>query len=121
MARPRGSKNKKISTKRRIAKTVAETLARMNTNGRSMAEIQIDAARYAEHLGEKERDREGGNVRQSLEYFQAAAKIAHDVSPYLYPTLQSIKHGGDEDAPPIRLETLSEHQLEVLIGRLRKG
>jgi hypothetical protein len=51
----------------------------------------------------------------------AASKVAHDVSPYLYPTLQSIKHGGDEDAPPIKLENLSEYQLERLIERLSKG
>jgi len=51
----------------------------------------------------------------------AASKVAHDVSPYLYPTLQSIKHGGDEDARPIRLESLSDHQLETLVARLRKG
>jgi hypothetical protein len=29
------------------------------------------------------------------------SKLAHDVSSYLYPTLQSSKHGRDEDAPPI--------------------
>jgi hypothetical protein len=27
-----------------------------------------------------------------------ATKLAHDVSPYLYPTLQSIKQGGAENA-----------------------
>jgi hypothetical protein len=47
--------------------------------------------------------------------------VAHDVSPYLYPTQQAIKHGGEEDAAPIRIESLSEYQLEVLIGRLSKG
>ena len=34
---------------------------------------------------------------------------------------QSIRHGGDEDAAPLRIETLSDSQLETLIARLRKG
>jgi hypothetical protein len=34
---------------------------------------------------------------------------------------QSIRHGGEEDAAPIRLESLSDYQLEMLIQRLRKG
>jgi hypothetical protein len=50
-----------------------------------------------------------------------ASKLAHNMSPYLYQTLQSIKYGGDEVAPPIRLENLSNHQLETLVARLRKG
>jgi hypothetical protein len=32
--------------------------------------------------------------------------------------LQSIRHGGEEDAAPIRFEHLSEHELEMLIARL---
>jgi len=35
--------------------------------------------------------------------------------------MQSVRHGGDEDAAPIRIESLSDHQLEALIARLRKG
>jgi len=34
---------------------------------------------------------------------------------------QSIRHGGEEDGAPIRIESLSDHQLEMLIQRLRKG
>jgi hypothetical protein len=36
-------------------------------------------------------------------------------------SLQSIRHRGEEDAAPIRMESLSEHQLEMLINRVRKG
>jgi hypothetical protein len=35
--------------------------------------------------------------------------------------LQSIRHGGEEDAAPIRLESLSDAQLESLIQRLSRG
>jgi hypothetical protein len=49
-----------------------------------------------------------------------AAKIASSVSSYLYPSVQAVRLG-DGDAPPIRMESLSENQLEVLIGRLSKG
>jgi hypothetical protein len=34
--------------------------------------------------------------------------------------LQSIRHGGEEDASPIRFENLSEYQLEMLIKRLER-
>lgn len=34
---------------------------------------------------------------------------------------QSIRHGGEEDAVPIRIESLSDHQFETLIARLSKG
>jgi hypothetical protein len=86
-----------------------------------MAEIQIDAARYLETVAKAEQAKPEPQLETATKYTAMAAKVAHDVSPYLYPALQSIKHGGDEDAPPIRLESLSEYQLEVLIGRLRKG
>ena len=35
--------------------------------------------------------------------------------------LQSIRHGGEEDAAPIRMESLSDYQLEMLIKRLQRG
>jgi hypothetical protein len=35
--------------------------------------------------------------------------------------LQSIRHGGEEDAAPIRIANLSEYQLEMLLQRLSKG
>jgi hypothetical protein len=39
----------------------------------------------------------------------------------LYLTLQSIRHGDEEDAAPIRFEHLSDFQLEALIKRLERG
>jgi hypothetical protein len=35
--------------------------------------------------------------------------------------LQSIRHGGEGDAAPIRFEHLSDFQLEALIKRLERG
>jgi hypothetical protein len=35
--------------------------------------------------------------------------------------LQAIRHGGEEDAAPIRFENLSDYQLETLIKRLERG
>jgi hypothetical protein len=34
--------------------------------------------------------------------------------------MQSVRHGGEEDAAPIRFENLSEYQLEMLIKRLER-
>jgi len=32
-----------------------------------------------------------------------------------------MRHGGEEDAAPIKIESLSDYQLEKLVERLRKG
>jgi hypothetical protein len=119
--RKKGTKNRRISTKRRIAQSVAQTLVQLDVKGKSMAAIQIESARYIWDLAEQERAKPEPQRDAVTKLMAMASKLAHDVSPYLYPTQQAIKHGGEEDAAPIRMESLSEHQLEVLIGRLRRG
>lgn len=119
--RKKGSLNKAIRVKKAVSRDVAATLAQLDRAGRSMAEIQIDAARYLETVAKAEREKPDPLLEQCTKYASMAAKVAHDVSPYLYPALQSIKHGGDENAAPIRMESLSEFQLETLIKRLRRG
>jgi hypothetical protein len=118
--RRRGSKNKKSDRQAAIER--ASTLGLLDRNGVSMGEMQINAARYLDDLAAQERAK-GAAAQQDVvtRLLTAACKIAHDIAPYLYPTLQSIKHGGEEDAAPIRFENLSEHQLEMLIQRLRKS
>jgi hypothetical protein len=87
-----------------------------------MGHIQIDAARHLFELAAQERAKGEAAQRDVVtKLLTAASKIAHDVSPWLYPALQSIKLGGDEDAPPIRLDNLSDFQLEQLIARLSKS
>jgi hypothetical protein len=84
-----------------------------------MAEIQIDAARYLYDKAAEERQKPEPQYDLVNKLLGQAAKVAHDVSPYLYPTQQAIKHGGEEDAAPIRIESLSEYQLEMLLQRLK--
>ena len=86
-----------------------------------MAEIQIEGARYLESLAVAERAKPEPQIDLAVKYTVAAAKVAHDASAWLYPTLQAIKLGGDEDVPPIRIESLSDYQLQTLIDRLDKG
>ncbi len=87
-----------------------------------MGHIQIDAARHLFELAAQERAKgEAAEQDRVVRLLTAACKIAHDVSPWLYPALQSIKLGGDENAAPIRLDSLSDHQLESLVAQLRKG
>lgn len=86
-----------------------------------MAEIQMRSARAIYAMAETERSKPEPQQEAVTKLLSTASKIAHDVSCYLYPALQSIKHGGDENAAPIRMESLSEYQLELLIGRLSKG
>jgi ABC-type transporter Mla subunit MlaD len=119
--RKKGSLNKATRTRRAVARTVAETLAQLDRSGRSMAEIQIDAARYLESLAAEERAKPKPQQKEIAELLKAASKIANSISPYLYATHQTLRRGGEEDAAPIRMETLSDHQLETLIARLRKG
>jgi hypothetical protein len=117
--RKKGSLNKATRTRRAVARTVAETIAQLDRSGRSMAEIQIDAARYLESLAVEERAKPKPQQKEITELLKAASKIANNVSPYLYAAHQSIRHGGDQDAAPIRIENLSEYQLEMLLQRLK--
>src|SRR5215469_1928582 len=106
-----GSKNK-IPSDKRAAIERASALAELDRQGTSMGHIQINAARYLFELAAHERAKgEAAQRDVMVRLLTAASKIAHDVSPWLYPALQSIKLGGDEDAPPIRVENLSDHQL----------
>src|SRR5450631_657244 len=117
--RRRGSRNK-IPSDKRAAIERASALVELDRQGTSMGHIQIDAARHLFELAAQERAKgEAAQQDVVIRLLTAAAKIAHDVSPWLYPALQSIKLGGDEDAPPIRLDNLSDFQLEQLIARLR--
>src|SRR5260370_14418986 len=119
--RKKGSLNKATRTRRAVAESIAQTLATLDRNGKSMAEIQIESARYIWGLAEQERAKPEPQKDVAVKYLSIAAKIAHDASPYLYATHQAIKHGRDDDAAPIRLETMSEFQLEVLSARLGRS
>jgi len=119
--RKKGSLNKATRTKRAVTESIVQALAQLDRNGKTMAEIQIESARYIYGLAEQERAKPEPQRDAVTKLMAMAAKIANSVSSYLYPSVQAVRHGGDEDAPPIRLESLSEHQLEILIGRLSKG
>jgi hypothetical protein len=118
--RRKGSRNK-IPSDKRAAIERASSLADLDRRGTSMGHIQIDAARHLFELANQERAKGEGAQRDVVtRLLTAASKVAHDVSPYLYATHQTIKHGGEEDAAPIRFENLSEYQLEMLIKRLER-
>jgi hypothetical protein len=119
--RKKGSVNKATRTRRAVAESIAQSLAQLDRNGKTMAEIQIESARYIWDLAEQERAKPEPQRDAVTKLMAMASKLAHDVSPYLYPTQQAIKHGGEEDAAPIRIESLSDAQLEALIQRLSKG
>ena len=121
--RKRGSRNKKGRKVRSyLPKEFADIIAKTDRSGRSMAEIQLDCARWCEQVALDEIARgKDADIERARRYRLDAAKVAHDVSPYLYATHQSIRHAGDENAPPIRLENLSDYQLELLIQRLERG
>ena len=119
--RKKGSLNKATRTRRAVAESIAQSLAQIDRTGKSMAEIQIESARYVWDLAEQERAKPEPQRDAVTKLMAMASKLAHDVSPYLYPAMQSVRHGGDEDAAPIRIENLSDYQLEKLIERLRKG
>jgi hypothetical protein len=120
--RKKGSKNKAISGKRAklLPRELALKIAEKDQSGRSMIEIQIEAARWFEAMAKEERDKANPNLELSSKYLQAGAKIAHDASPFIYATQASVRHAGD-DGPPIRIESLSDYQLEKLIERLRRS
>ena len=49
-----------------------------------------------------------------------AHACAKDAAPYLHARLQAIEHGGPDNKPiPLRLEALTDAQLDVIIARLQ--
>ncbi len=119
--RKKGSLNKATRIRRAVAESVEQGLARLDRNAKSMAELQIESARYIWDLAEQERAKAEPQQEVVIRLMTSACKVAHAVSTYLYPTLQSIKHSGEDDVAPIRIESLSDHQLEKLLARLSKG
>ena len=120
--RKKGSKNKAVSgtDARYLPKELAIKIAKLDqTGGLSMAEIQVNAARWMSDHAKTQRIL--GNIDAASKYDSMASKIAHDVSPFIYASQAAVKHSGDEAAPPIRIESLSDHQLEKLIERLRRS
>jgi hypothetical protein len=112
-----GFLNKATRNRRAVAERIAQALAQLDHNGKSMAEIQIDAARYLYDKAVEERQKPEPQYDLVNKLLGQAAKVPHDVSPYLYPTQQAIKHGGEEDAPPIRIESLSDLSLSEIQAR----
>jgi hypothetical protein len=116
--RKKGSNNKPIPGKY-TTREMALKIAMLDNTGKSMAQIQIESARWIGELAEEKRAR--GELDLASKYASIASKIAHDVAPFIYATQASVRHAGDEDAPPIRIESLSDQQLEKLIERLRRS
>lgn len=119
--RPKGMKNKRtIIREQRIAQA-----AQSVENGTiDISDFKKDGVQVMEYamaffyvLAEKEL-RAGGNPRDDL---KTASEIAKDVAQYHRPKLTSIRHGGDPDLPPVKLENLSNEQLDFLIDRLLQG
>ena len=73
-------------------------------------------------LAEQERRKERGNKAEIKENLKLAADIAKDVAKYHRPQLSAVRMGGDPDnITPIKLETLTDAQLDFLIDRLLQG
>jgi hypothetical protein len=121
--RRKGTRNKLVAGRQAkyLPREIADRLTDLDNSGRTMAQIQVDTARWIGALADEERQKPNPNMDLATKYGSMAAKIAHDVSPFLYSSRQQIKHSGDDDAPPIRIESLSDFQLEKLIERLRRG
>src|SRR5260370_17367680 len=84
--RKKGSLNKATRTRRAVAESIAQTLATLDRNGKSMAEIQIESARYIWGLAEQERAKPEPQKDVAVKYLSIPANIPHDPPPYLYTT-----------------------------------
>jgi hypothetical protein len=118
--RKKGSKNKIIPGRQAkyLPKEIALEIRERDAAGERMIDIQLDMARMITRYAKTEEAL--GNKADAMKYASVAAKIAHDASSFLYPTHAAVRHAGEEDAPPIRIESLSDFQLEKLIERLSK-
>jgi hypothetical protein len=94
-----GSGRKKGTlNKATVAFNEAVNLLKLDREGKPMAAIMIEAARWFYGVAASEQAK-GTNGDQSKigKLLIVAAKIAHDAAPYLYPT--AVKLGGDPNNP----------------------
>jgi hypothetical protein len=85
--RKKGTKNKAVrgTDVRYLPKELAIKIAKLDqTGGLSMAEIQVNAARWMSDHAKTQRIL--GNIDAASKYDSMASKIAHDVSPFIYAT-----------------------------------
>ena len=75
-----GSVNRATRTRRAVAESIAQGLAQLDRNGKTMAEIQIESARYIWDLAEQERARPEPQQEAVVGLMTAASKVAHHVS-----------------------------------------
>jgi hypothetical protein len=121
-----GIKNKRtLLREQRIAqatRAIAEGNVDTSNIGKDGVQIMEDAMLYFFALADEERRLgDKSDKAQIREDLKTAADIAKDVAQYHRPKITAIRMGGDPNAPPIRLEQLTDAQLDFLIDRLLAG
>ena len=124
--RPKGMKNKRTLIREQRIAEAAEAVAKgeidISKTLKDGVEVMEDAMLYFFVLAEQERRKERGNKAEIKENLKLAADIAKDVAKYHRPQLSAVRMGGDPDnITPIKLETLTDAQLDFLIDRLLQG
>jgi hypothetical protein len=126
MGSRKGIKNKRtILREQRIAEatqTVADGKVDTSDIRKDGVQVMEEVMLYFLASAEQERRLGGKGDRAKIrEDMKTAADIAKDVAQYHRPKITAIRMGGDPNAPPISLETLTDAQLDFLIDRLLAG
>jgi hypothetical protein len=61
---------------------------------------------------------DAADVEKVVRFHNLAKEYAQAAAPYCHPRLASITHAGEADGPPIKIESLNDTQLDILIVRL---
>jgi hypothetical protein len=126
MGTRKGIKNKRtVLREQRIAEaTKAVADGKVDTSDVRKDGVQVMEEAMLYFLASAEQERrlgDKGDRAKIREDLKTAAEIAKDVAQYHRPKITAIRMGGDPDAPPVSLETMTDAQLDFLIQRLLAG
>jgi hypothetical protein len=81
--------------------------------------VMEEAMRFFYETADKARKKDDiGGFKSGI---RDAITVAKDLAPYRHPRLTTTRIGGDESLPPIRLEQLTDSQLDYLLNKLMAG
>ena len=81
--------------------------------------VMEEAMRFFYEIADKARKKADADGFKSG--IRDAITVAKDLAPYRHPRLTTTRIGGDESLPPIRLEQLTDSQLDYLLNKLMVG
>lgn len=107
--RPLGSKNR-----RKVSRDAAIESAGITPRDFLIAGLAF----HYKQVRTEQRKGAKADAHKIADAFAAGREFAKDAAPYCHAKLASIEHSGREGGPPIKVESLTDAQLDILIERI---